>query len=147
MRLGQQSGMHSGHAQSLLLHPWNTRDSHSSNIVVVMRISIIVKRLGVAPAPNSVTTFENIDVGNSEGFQHHCKIETGNTGSDDANTTLVGSFVLEIVSKLRSHGKSLVVQASGIIQLSKKVLVQDMLCICSTERRTRRSHVEGSLRG
>jgi hypothetical protein len=65
MRLGQPPNMHSHGVRSLLLHPWNVWDSHGSDIVVVVILVAAREGLGVAPAPDPVSSFQNVDVGSS----------------------------------------------------------------------------------
>ena len=64
-RLRPASIMQSHGVKILLEHPWSFWDSHGSDIVVVVIFVVARERLGITPAPDSVTGFQNVDVGSS----------------------------------------------------------------------------------
>jgi hypothetical protein len=128
------------------MHPRNLRDSHGSDVVVVVIQCVARERLGEASTSDSVVSFQDVDVGNSYVFQHHCGVETGSAGSNDAHTTLVRIMItLEMIRKRGSFAKSVAVLSAALIKLREEVLVQDVLCICRTERCARSSRVERSV--
>ena len=123
MRSGHYWNLHTHVAKCLLLHPFNVRNSHGSDIIVAVIFRIIREGLGVTAAPNPVSGFQNIDVGDSHVFEHHCNVETSYTSSNNVHATLKKAVNLDAVWNFWRFGECVAVRNRNFIVFSKKMLV------------------------
>lgn len=134
---------------NLRFHPWDIRDSHRSNIIVVMWTrwcGIRRKIVCIQPASSAPVAFHDVKIVDLQKLQHQSDEEAGDTSSNDADFARVRLIWLSF-SESGSCRQVIIVLGASIVEFLEKMLVQDVLRVCGSDGGLRRGWIAGYLGG